>query len=335
MTAVLGLAALLLTACAATGDAAPPEPVTAASGFPVTLKNTFGTTVVRAQPMRVATVGWGNQDVALALGVIPVGMPAVTSGDDNGDGILPWVDQRLRSLRGPTPALFPETGGIPFERVADTTPDVILAACSGLTQADYTMLSQIAPTVSYPEVAYGTTWRETALLDGAALGLRADAESLVADTERRITESLAAYPAIAGKSVAYAMIDPADTSGIRVYTPRDARVKFLGDLRLSTPKGIADLGGTSSYVTVSGGNAGVLATADILVTSGDEGTLAALQADPLLGRVPAIAKGAVVVVHANTPLAAAIAAPTVLSIPAVLDDYLSRFAAAAKAGGQR
>ncbi|BBI59877.1 hypothetical protein HSBAA_11830 [Vreelandella sulfidaeris] len=35
--------------------------------------------------------------------------------------------------------------------MAESQPDVILAAYSGLSQADYTTLSQIAPVVAYPE----------------------------------------------------------------------------------------------------------------------------------------------------------------------------------------
>ena len=46
--------------------------------------------------------------------------------------------------------LFDETDGIDFEAVADTDPDVILAAYSGLTQEDYDTLSEIAPSSPTP-----------------------------------------------------------------------------------------------------------------------------------------------------------------------------------------
>jgi iron complex transport system substrate-binding protein len=322
-------AALLLTGCAASAPAGSSSPSAGGGGFPVELKNTFGTTTVDAAPSRVATVSWGNQDVALALGVVPVGMAAVTYGDDDGDGILPWVEEALQTAGGDTPTLFDETDGVAFEQVADTAPDVILAAYSGLSKEDWTTLSEIAPTVSFPEVAFGTTWRDTALLDGAALGLRDEATALVDGIDQKIQDTLAKYPQVKGKTVAYTMIDPTDTSSIYVYTPIDARVKFMDDLGMSTPQSIVDLGGDSFYVTISGENADVLADADILVTYGDDTTLAALQADPLLGTIPAIANGAVVIVPNATPLAAATSAPTVLSIPAMLDDYVALFGAAA------
>ncbi len=71
--------------------------------------------------------------------------------------------------------LFDETDGIDFEAVANTNPDVILAAYSGLTQQDYDTLSQIAPTVAYPTTAWSTPWRDWIKLESKALGLSAQA----------------------------------------------------------------------------------------------------------------------------------------------------------------
>ncbi|NEE21499.1 ABC transporter substrate-binding protein, partial [Streptomyces sp. SID7499] len=99
------------------------------------------------KPKRVATVNWANHEVPLALGVVPVGMAAANFGDDNDDGVLPWVEEKLDDLGAKTPVLFDETDGIDFEAVADTKPDVILAAYSGLTKKDYETLSEIAPVV--------------------------------------------------------------------------------------------------------------------------------------------------------------------------------------------
>ncbi len=55
-------------------------------------------------------------------------MAAANFGDDNDDGVLPWVEEKLDELKAETPVLFDETDGIDFEAVADTKPDVILAA---------------------------------------------------------------------------------------------------------------------------------------------------------------------------------------------------------------
>ena len=123
--------ALGLTACstgAGTGPtAAAPTAQHPAHFTPVTIEHALGTTTIDAKPERVATVNWANQEVPLALGVVPVGMARADFGDDDGDGILPWVEEKLDELGGETPVLFDETDGIDFEAVADTEPDVILA----------------------------------------------------------------------------------------------------------------------------------------------------------------------------------------------------------------
>ncbi len=56
----------------------------------------------------------------------------------------------LKELNGNPPRLFDEGDGIDFEAVAETQPDVILAAYSGLNRNDYATLSQIAPVVAIP-----------------------------------------------------------------------------------------------------------------------------------------------------------------------------------------
>ncbi|MFC8192899.1 iron-siderophore ABC transporter substrate-binding protein [Cellulomonas sp. NPDC057328] len=329
-------AALLLAACStATPEDAGTSPAAADGGaFPVTLENTFGETTIEQQPEAVASVAWGNHDVALALGVAPVGMAAQTYGDDDGDGIHPWTHEALEEL-GATgddlPVLFDETSGVDFEAVANTAPDVVLAAYSGLTEEEWTTLSEIAPTVSFPEIAWGTNWRDMALVNGRALGLEDEAEAEIADVEQQIEDALADRPGIEGKTVAYAYLDPTDLSSFGVYTKIDARVQLLDDLGMSLAPSIQAFEDDGLfYVDLSAEQADQIADADIFATYGDETTLATLQAHPLLGKIPAIANGAVVVLQDGTPLASATSGPTVLSVPWALDEYLDLFQAAAQ-----
>jgi iron complex transport system substrate-binding protein len=338
--AVVAVAGLALTACASGGsdDAATTGSDGTSVGsdlFPITITNTFGDVTIEQQPERVATVNWGNHDVPLALGVVPVGIQQSTYGDDDGDGILPWTYEALEGL-GATgddlPALFDETDGIPFEQVANTEPDVILAAYSGLTEEDYSTLSQIAPTVSFPEFAWGTSWKDMALRDGEALGLKDEAQALVDDVLDQIDAALAERPDVAGKTVAYGWIDPADTSTVGLYTPLDARVQLLSDLGMVDAPSVVELAGDTDqfYVSLSAENADELADVDILVIYGDDTTLATLQADPLISKIPAVARGSVVVMPNADPISAATSGPTVLSVPWALDDYLDLFQAAAE-----
>jgi len=335
-------AALLLTACATGGtDDAGGGTTTSGTGsdvFPVTLTSAFGDTTIESEPTAVATVNWGNHDVPIALGIVPVGFAGSTYGDDDADGVLPWTYEALEALDATgdaLPVLFDETDGIPFEAVNNTAPDVVLAAYSGLTEEDWTTLSQIAPTVSWPEFAWGTNWKDMALVNGEALGRKAQAQELVDDVLAQIDDALAARPDVEGKTVAFTWIDPADPSTIGVYTPLDARVQLLEDLGLRTAPSVVELaGGTDQFfVNLASEQADTLADVDVLATYGDDTTLAWLQADPLLSKIPAVARGSVVVVPDGAPLASATSGPTVLSVPWALDAYLDLFQTAAERVG--
>ena len=76
-------------------------------------------------------------------------------------------------------------------------------------------------------------------------------------------------------------------------------------------------------------NADALNDTEIFIAYGDDNTLAALQADPILGKVPAIQKGNVVIIEDNTPLAAA-GNPNPLSIQYTIDEYLGLISDVAK-----
>lgn len=343
IAAALGaIAALLLVGCSAdttpsgtaapTGSVAPSEDATAPSAdgvFPITIEHVYGETVVPEQPQRVATVAWANHEVPLALGIVPVGMSKVTWGDDDHDGVLPWVEDVLTELGAETPVLFDETDGIPFEQIADTQPDVILASYSGLTQEEYDTLSKIAPTVAYPEVAWGTSMQDMIRINSKALGLAAEGDQLIADLNVQIDSALAEFPALEDARVLFSYIDPSDFSQIGFYTAHDTRPGFLASIGLPLPQVVEEETAKtdSFYVQVSAEQADRFQDVDLFVTYGDPGSdiVAQLQADPLLSKIPAIAEGRVAILENDTPLAAS-ANPSPLSIPWGVRDYFALLA---------
>ncbi|NQX35738.1 iron-siderophore ABC transporter substrate-binding protein [Herbiconiux sp. VKM Ac-2851] len=332
--AALTTAALLtasLAACSSSSSAETDSGSTDGAFQPITIEHALGTTVIETQPERVATVNWANHEVPLALGVVPVGMAAANFGDDDGDGLLPWVEEKLTELDAETPVLFDETDGIDFEAVADTDPDVILAAYSGLTQEDYDTLSEIAPVVAYPETAWGTPWREMIELNSEAIGKKAEGEELIADLETQISDAAAEYPQLEGTSAAFLThVDTADLSEVSFYTTHDTRAMFFDDLGLTTPESIATASATTDLfaLTQSAEQADAFTDIDIIVTYGGDELLTALEADPLLSQMPAVANKAIVALPGTSPLGTA-ANPTPLSISWVLDDYLALLAEAA------
>ncbi|MER7796816.1 iron-siderophore ABC transporter substrate-binding protein [Microbacterium sp. NPDC096154] len=326
--------ALALTASLAACSSSPAAEPGASAGtggdgaFPVEVEHVFGTTEIPAKPERIATVAWANHEVPLALGVVPVGMSKATWGDDDGDGVLPWVEDKLAELDAETPVLFDETDGIPFEEVADTQPDLILASYSGLTQEDYDTLSKIAPVVAYPEVAWGTSVQQMIEMNSTAMGMKAEGEQLIADLDARVQESLDAHPEMKDKTFLFSFFDPADLSQVGFYTSLDTRPGFLTSIGLPEPQVVVDESAkTDSFLAyVSSEEAERFDDVDVFVTYGDESLKEALQADPLLSQIPAIAEGRIALLGVD-PLAAS-ANPSPLSIGWGIDEYFDLLAGA-------
>jgi iron complex transport system substrate-binding protein len=336
VVAIATALALALTACGGSdddsADAAAPavdDSSNAESTFPVSIEHVYGTTTIDERPERVATVAWANHEVPLALGVVPVGMSMATWGDDDGDGVLPWVEDQLEALGAEVPVLFDETDGIDFEAVADTEPDVILAAYSGITQEDYDTLSSIAPTIAYPDVAWGTSMEDMIRLNSTALGLAAQGDALIDDLDAQIDAALAAHSELDGKKVLFAFIDPTDLSQVGFYTSHDTRPGFLEGIGLPTPAIVEEESANTSefYVTVSSELADRFADVDLFVTYGeaDGAIIEQIQADPLLSKIPAVASGSIAILENSTPLAAS-ANPSPLSIGWGIDDYFALLA---------
>ncbi len=312
-------------ALAATGSAAADDSQT----YPIVIKHAFGTTTIQEKPKRIATVAWANHEVPLALGVVPVGFAAANFGDDNGDGLLPWVDERLKELGAEKPVLFDEGDGIDFEAVAETKPDVIHASYSGLSQSDYDTLSQIAPVVAYPEAPWSTDWRDMIRLNSAGMGMAAEGEALIKKIDGEIADAVAAYPHLKGKSAMFVThLDATNLSTINFYTTNDTRVRFFNDLGLESPKSVVDASKPGQFSgSISAEHIDAFDDVDIVVTYGSQELYNAMKSNPLMAKMPVVTHNAIVMLGRN-PLGTA-ANPTPLSISWVLKDYVALLAQAA------
>ncbi len=215
--------------------------------------------------------------------------------------------------------------------MADTQPDVILAAYSGLTQEDYDTLSKIAPVVAYPDAAWGTTLDQMIQLNAKALGLESEGDALIQQITTEAEAAYAAHPTLADAAPLFAFTDPTDLSKITYYTSHDPRAGFLHELGMPEPEQVTK---TSSeidafYSDISSENADVFSDVGLWITYGntDGSTVAQLQADPLLSKIPAIAAGRIAVLEDGTPLAAS-ANPSPLSVGWGFGEYLDLLASA-------
>lgn len=336
--AVLCLAAMT-TAC---GGNTASEDNTAAEGkseeentasdeqeFPIEIQHAYGTTVIAEKPERIAAIAWENQDTPLALGVVPVGVTAANYGKVTENVLHTWTDAAFAELGEDNPVVFDDLDGFNYEEISDTQPDVILAAYSGMTQEEYDLLSAIAPVVPYAEKPYQTTWREQTILNAAGMGMKKEGEDKVAEVEQLIEDKVSEYPELAGTKTAYFWISPGDFSVFYVYLPTDPRAAYLLDLGFEFPDSVMEMADSTEdfSVTLSRENADQLSDVEMMVVYGDESLLEELQADELMSQIPAIANGAVITIDSTTDLAAA-TTPSILSIPASIDEYLSLFAEA-------
>ncbi len=328
-TAALATALALVTLAACSTDApggstSPTSAGTSAASttFPVTIEHAFGETVVEKQPTRVAAISWANQDALIALGVVPAAMPFASYGGD-ADGYLPWTRPALEALGGEAPALLDEADGLDFEGIATAAPDLILGTYSGITQEDYDKLSKVAPTVAYPEVAWGTSWRDQLTTAGKVLGKESEAAQVTKDVEAKLASALDDAPELEGKTFAYLAFNSADPSSVTYYTTSDARVAFVESLGLKSAPKIAELSTSNDefFGTISAELVDEIDADVVLAYVDSKEHLDAVKADKLLGKIPAIASGAVVALDDPTFILST-SAPSPLSVPWAVDQYV-------------
>lgn len=298
------------------------------AAFPVEIEHAYGTTMIEEQPERVVTLFDSNSDAVLALGVAPVGVSKVGYGNVEENGLLPWTNAAFEKL-GVTPNVFDDTEGTDYEAVNAAEPDLVLIPNSGVTEEEYERLSQIAPTVPYAKIAYATTWEEEAEVTAKALGKEAEGAELIENTKELIAEKLAEHPELEGKTAAFCYIDPSNLSMVYIYMPLDPRAAFLEELGMKVPESITSMAGDGDFsVDLSAENIDLLNDVDVIVCYGDDSLLGELQANELMSTVPAIANGAVATIGDDSDLYMGTYA-TVLSIPAVIDEYLDLLSVAA------
>lgn len=305
-----------------------PASASADGPFPAPVEHAFGETVVEDEPERVVTWGWASADAAVALGVVPAAIPFEDYGGGE-DGVLPWVREALEADGAALPEVLPDTDDPPFEAISAADPDLILAVYSGITESDYALLSEIAPTVAYPGEAWSTPWRDVVRIVGTALGRSDRAGALLADIEATVAEAAAAHPVLEGKTVANVFPSP---EAFYVYRPTDPRVAFTEDLGLDSAPSVTELAGgdESFFYTISTERVPEL-TSDVLVSYHDtqEGAEEFL-ASPTAGLMGQVERGAVAQV-VGTELVAAVSPPTALSLTWGLDEYVRLLTDAAEA----
>lgn len=332
--AALGAAAAAVVLLAGCGGAAAPSGEAPAGGpsteatdaFPVTIAHSFGETTIPAEPTRVVTLGYTDQDAVLALGVVPVAT-AEWYGDQPG-ALFPWAAEKLGDA--PLPTVLPSADTVPFEQVAALAPDLILSLYGGLEQADYDTLSAIAPTITQPAGTpnYSIPWDVQTEIVGRALGRSALAAELVDGVRDQIAETRAAHPEFAGLTAA--------TAGFfsdqwYLYSTADQRGRILTDLGFTVPPEIDELSGDKFGTYISSERADILDVDALVWVTFADGEDAMIAASPGYAGSDVVAEGRALFVpsSAGTDLDSMGGFITVLSLPrllSVLPDQLAAIA---------
>jgi iron complex transport system substrate-binding protein len=303
-----------------------PQPAAApdAAGFPRTVEHEYGTTRIEAPPERVVTVGFNDQDFALALGVRPV---AVREWFGERPGATwPWARDELG---GAEPEVLP-AGDLNLEQIAALRPDLILGVYAGLPEEDYEKLSRIAPTIpdTGEDVDYGMPWQEQLRLTGRALGREQRAEALIDDVEERFARARREHPEFRDATALFAYQE--QSGGFGAYASADPRGRFLRALGFRPAAGIDELAGDQFFAQVSGEQLRLI-DEDVLVMI-DVATIAASRAelmrDPLYRRLDAVRAGRDV--YPRVEPAAAVSFSSPLSLPLAIDAIVPELARATR-----
>lgn len=317
----LTLLLILFVLLAAFPAAAQDEP--ADDVFPVMIEHKYGSTTIEAAPERVVSIGFTDQDPLLALGVVPVAVRYWYG--DAPNAIFPWAED---AAAGAEPEVLNMAyGALNYETILALNPDLIIAIGSGITQEEYDLLSQIAPTVAQSSeyVDFGMPWQETTRMIGAAVGKAATAETLIAEVEALFADAREQNPEFADSSVAVAY-NFGGTYGF--YTGQDSRGRFFTELGLTIPEELNEIAGEFFYANLSAERIDLL-DQDVLVFVGLQfaaGGREAIEADPLISRLDAVREGRVIFTPPEYD--DALQFSTVLSLPYALEGMLPEIQAA-------
>src|SRR5690625_6413651 len=96
-------------------------------------------------------------------------------------GYLPWIYEEVDDRGDELPEQFAGATELHIEAILELQPDLILAPWSGVTQEQYELLAEIAPTVAYPEQPWTIEWEQQIEIIGEAMGQPDEAQGLIDD----------------------------------------------------------------------------------------------------------------------------------------------------------
>ncbi|WP_083906523.1 ABC transporter substrate-binding protein [Acaricomes phytoseiuli] len=195
---------------------------------PATISHLYGTTTIDYIPQKVVTIGLASPSICVDLGVTPIAFGAIPGAPT---GVMPWFYEKFGKIKSPISGFFPEVfgtaEGIPFERLGEIAPDLIIAVNSNVTQDDYERLSAIAPTAG-PLAPNGTThWRDSTRAIATLLRREDRAQEILSETEKAFQQARENYPSEPERSFLYITTDTTVGSPYQVHAIESNAVKII------------------------------------------------------------------------------------------------------------
>ncbi|RFU84028.1 iron-siderophore ABC transporter substrate-binding protein [Streptomyces triticagri] len=315
---------LVLGACGSGDDGASGGSGSGKKGdgaFPVSIKSALGTAEITEEPQRVVTLGQGSTETAIALGHTPVGMEEYPWGSDK-TGYMPWIHEAVKKKGDKLPKQFKGGEELDIEAITELEPDVILAPWSGITQKQYDILKDIAPTVAYPDKAWSTNWDQQMDIIAKALGQPEDSKKLKDKIQKQLSAAAESRPEYKDHTFSYIYTTGPGTLG--VFRSEEQRVEMVSELGLKSDPVVDTFketeGTDSSLIGLENGNK--LKNSDLIFTFySDAKSREQIEGQKLYKAIPAIKKGAVVAGDEN-PFVTASSMINPLTVPWSIERYL-------------
>lgn len=206
----------------------------------------------------VASIGLGDVDTLLALGITP--KLVLPWGDDSKEAVGEWAKPLVR---GAAPKVLTSTGSKlddkSIETIAASKPELIVAVNSNIDDETYKRLETIAPVVRRPAqyAAWSVPWQAQVRAIAAGVKKVQQGEDLINETDAAIAQAKKDNPGFQGKSAATLL--PKSDGGFYAYSTDDGRGQILAMLGFVLPESIKSLIAQGSfYAEIPAENVSVL-----------------------------------------------------------------------------
>lgn len=285
----------------------------------IEVEHEHGTLELDEEPQRIVSVGYSDHDVLLALGIEPVGVREWYGGYPF--ATWPWAQDALGDAE-------PEIVGdaeLDLEQIAALDPDLIVGVNTAMSESEFDLLSQIAPTLGpsrdYPE--FGTPWDAKTELIADAVGQSEQGAEVISEIESRLEQVRQENPEFSDAEIAVAFNFDGD---VGAYASRDVRSRLMEQLGFEIPERYDELAGDSFFASFSEEEIQLLDRDLILWIGASDADIERIRELSLRDQLAAVDEGREI--FAGTVLGGAFSFASPLSIPYLLDELVPALAAA-------